>query len=92
MIYPPLCGVECSGLAQHPVLLPTPSFCSQLFRNGSWDFCLFVSFGPEFAPTAHASLFSLSYNFFVFSSSRIGVSRCKHCSMHQRVSGPRPDS
>ena len=47
VIYSPLCGVECWGHAQHPVLLPTPSFCSRIFRNGSWDFCLLVQNLPQ---------------------------------------------
>ena len=55
MIYPPLCGVECSGLAQHLVLLPTPSFCSRLRRGSSWAFIFLYILGPEFAPTAHIS-------------------------------------
>lgn len=31
------------GEAQYSALLPTPYFCSELLRSGSWDFGLFVS-------------------------------------------------
>ena len=58
---PPLCGAECR---EHPVYKGYCA-CSQLLRNGKqvvlvWlvGFCLFESFGPEFAPITHA--YSLS--------------------------------
>ena len=45
----PLGGAGCRGACT------VPCFSSQLFRSGSWGFFgLFVSFCPEFAPTAHA--------------------------------------
>lgn len=33
----------CRVQAQYSALLPTPYFCSELLRSGSWDFGLFVS-------------------------------------------------
>ena len=57
MVCAPGCGVECSGHVKYPAFVPITQFLLQLFRNGSLFFVLFVSFGLEFAPTAHAQLF-----------------------------------
>ena len=41
-------GGECRGHAQYSSFTPNVLlFCSQLFRNGSWVFGLFISCGPR---------------------------------------------
>ena len=56
----PFGGVGWRGHVQSLLLLPIPIFCSWLFRKGSWVFCLFVSFGPEFAQLHMYTVFFLS--------------------------------
>lgn len=67
--------------AQHAVFLPTPSFCSWLFRNGSWDFCLLVQNLSQLH--MHCYFYSHKISLY-FLAPRIGASRCKHCSMHPK--------
>ena len=51
----PLGGGMCRGPCPSTLLLlPTPCFCSRLFRSDSWVFWSLFFFGPEFAPAAHA--------------------------------------
>ena len=84
-------GDECRGHAQYSSFTPNVLlFCSQLFRNGSWVFGLFISCGPRYI-CPHCSctqLFLVPHNFFVFCCSRRHVSRYKHSSKRPQVSGP----
>ena len=52
MVCPSLCGIACRALAQYPVFAPGSSEMAVLV--GIFFFCLFVSFGAEFAPGAQA--------------------------------------
>ena len=59
--------------------LPIPSFCFQLFKNGSRDFCTFWSrISPNCACT---QLYLVPYSSFVFCRWKRDVSRCKLCSI-----------
>ena len=69
--FPPLGGAECRGHAQYPPFAPSSS-------EMAVEFYLFVSFGPEFAPTAHARCYLLLSHFFALCSSRRGVFSCTH--------------
>ena len=65
----------------HPsmVLSAVPCFCAQLFRNGSWVFCLCI-FQSRICPKgAFTQLFLVPYSFFVFCIWRRDGSRCKFC-------------
>ena len=42
----PLVVLSAGDMHSTLLLLPTPCFCSQLFRSGSWVFGLFVSCYP----------------------------------------------
>ena len=61
-----------------------PSLCSQcsVFAPGSSEmavgFCLFVPFGPGFAPASHACCYLVPYHFFALCSSRRRVFSCTH--------------
>ena len=62
------------------------SFCSLLFRSGSW---IFVSSCPLFATAVLVQLFLVPYTFLVFCYSRRCLSRwkhCNHCSKGSQVS------
>ena len=72
------------------LLLPTPYFCSGLFKSDSWVFQSVCVFCSEFVPTVHAQLFLVPHGFFVFCCWRRGVSRCKHCSTVAKGPNPQP--
>ena len=71
----PVGGAECRGHVQYLLLLPTPSFCSWLFRSHNQDF--FWSFHIFFliiCPNCTCTqLFSDPYSFFIFCCSRKGL-------------------
>lgn len=57
------------GQAQYPAFAPTFSFCSWLFRNGSWNFFFFIFYicWSRICPNcAFTQLFLVPYSFFVF--------------------------
>ena len=91
MVCPPSGGVECRGACAVTLLLLPALQKWHLGFGGQFFFFfgLFLSFGPEFACVC-TQLFVVPYSFFVFCSSRRGVSRCKHCSTE--AEGPRPVS
>ena len=68
---------------QRACAAPCLALCSSEVAVGFFV-CIFC---PEFALTAHAELFSVSQNSFVFCCPRRGVSSCKHCSTAGK--GPR---
>ena len=73
----------------HPsvVLSAVPCFCAQLFRNGSWVFCLCI-FQSRICPKgAFTQLFLVPYSFFVFCIWRRDGSRCKFCNKGFQVPG-----
>ena len=83
----PLVAFYAGGMCSTLLLLPTPCFCSRLFKSGRWVFLVSLNLlGLEFAP-ACTQLFLVPYSFFVFWCSRRGVSMCKHCSTAAK--GPR---
>ena len=60
--------------------LPTPSFCSRLFRSGNRAFLVFLYLLSLCPSCACAHLLLVPYGFFVFHSSRRGMSKWKPCS------------
>ena len=64
VVCPPLCAVPCRGPCAIPCLCSLLQFfCSWLFRNSSWVHFVFISFGSEFVPTAHAhSYYSVQFS------------------------------
>ena len=70
------------GICSTLLLLSTPCLCFRLPKSGIWVFwslCILV--------VQNLQLFLVPYSFLVFSCSRKGVSRCKHCSI--AAVGPR---
>ena len=62
-----------------------PCFCSRLSRSGSWVLFSLSESCPQLAPTTHAQLFFIPYNFFVFCWWGRHLSRCKHWSRGSQV-------
>ena len=86
MVCPPLGAVPCRGTCAI-AFAPYPSFfCSWLFRNSSWVHFVFISFGSEFVPTAHAH----SYYSVQFRRSVVSDSLRPHESQHARPPCPSP--
>ena len=92
----PLLVLCAGGMRSTLLLLLTPSFCSRLFRSGSWIgfFCfwgvLFWYFCILSKICSNCECMQLRlflYTFFVFFCSRRHFSRCKHCSTAAK--GPR---
>ena len=52
--------------------------CSGGSSEMAVGFCLFVSFGPGFAPASHACCYLVPYHFFALCSSRRRVFSCTH--------------
>ena len=67
------------------LLLPTPSFCSRLFRNDSWVFGFFASFVHNL-PQLH--MHAIVFSCLQFCCLGRCLSRCKHCSKGPQASGP----
>ena len=68
------------------LLVPTPCFCSWVFRSGSWAFwpvCILLSI--ICSNCASTQLLLVPYSFTVFCCSRRRVFRCKHCSKGSQV-------
>ena len=90
----PLMVLCAGGMRCTLLLLPTPCFCSRLFRSGRWGFGLILS--PRICPDCTCMhLFLVPYSFFVFCCSRRPLFRCKLCSkgfqpVSLRCSGPTP--
>ena len=89
----PLVGLSAGGMCSTLLLLPTPSFCSCLFRSRNQDFFFFFwSFHicfPIICPNCtHAQLFLDPYNFFIFCCSRKGLT-CLSLSLPTEVGGQR---
>ena len=76
----PLGGLECRGHVQYPIFAPGSSKVA--FWVGFFFLlfvCLFVSFGSRICPNCTCmQLVLVPYSFFVFCSSRKGMSMCKH--------------
>ena len=82
-----VCLLLCSG-DMRSTLLCSQYPVSLLFRNGSWVFfCLCIFWSRIFPNWACMQLFLVPYCFFVFCSSRKGMSRCKLCSKGFQVPG-----
>ena len=79
-------GVCAGGMRSALLLLPTPCFCSRLFRSGSWAFLVFLYlFVHNLSQLSmHPGIFS-PISFFVFCCLRRGVSGCKPCSKGSQV-------
>ena len=56
VVCPSFCGVECKGHVWYPAFPSSTQFLLLALQKGQlgfFFFFFFVSFGPEFAPTAH---------------------------------------
>ena len=83
---PHLGGIECRGMGSTLLSVPTPCFCSWLFRSGTWAFwfvCILLS--VICSNCASTQLLLVPYSFTVFCCSRRCVFRCKHCSKGSQV-------
>ena len=88
----PLLVVFAGGTLSTLLLLPTPYFFSQIFRNGNWVFlllfvCLFVLYLLSIicSNCTCTRLFLVPCSFSVFCCWRRGLSRSKHCSKGSQV-------
>ena len=63
----PLVVLCAGGMCNILVFLLTPCFCSQLFRSGSWAFCILLSI---IYPNYVSRTFLVLFSFFVFCCSR----------------------
>ena len=89
MVCPPSSGVECRGACAVTLLL-LPALQKWHLGFGGQFFFFFLFYLLVQNLPVYAQLFVVPYSFFVFCSSRRGVSRCKRCSTE--AEGPRPVS
>ena len=81
VVCPPFRWCCAGGMHRTLLLLPTPCFCSWLFRSGSWAFLVFLYLLFRICPNPTCTkLFLVPYSFFLFCGSWRGAFRCKHCS------------